>query len=237
MNPVKPEISVVIPAYNEEKCIRACLHTVKSQTISLPYTIIVADNGSTDSTFSIAKQEHVEVVHVKQKGYAHAAIAGIAKTNAEIIAMTDADTFVPSNWLETIYEAFATHPDVVAVGGPYEFYDGPRQHQIVLHLINLVYPKLITTSLCGMNMAFRRDAYEVVGGFSPDINLQADTYLGEKLKKVGRVHFLRKNCVTSSARRYTNSGLMVRELLIRMGNVATIKTFHTTMYKQQIDYR
>lgn len=232
-----PVISVVIPVYNEEKCIRACLLSVKNQTISVPYTIIVADNASTDDTAYLAKKEGVEVIRAKRKGYAHAAIAGIAKTHSRIIAMTDADSVVPPHWLARIYDTFESYPDVVAIGGPYEFYDGPRALRLVLRLINRFNPRLITVSLCGINMAFRREAYEAVGGFSSDINLQADSYLGEQLKKIGRMYFMRDTIVLSSARRYQKPKQFISELSIRITNALMLKFFSTTLYKKQIDYR
>lgn len=230
-------LSVVIPAYNEERYIGACLRSVKNQIISVPYTIIVADNNSTDNTVSLAKAESVEVIQVKQKGYAHAAIAGIAKTNSRIIVMTDADTVVPPDWLSRIYETFEIYPDVVAVGGPYEFQDGSLVLRMMLRGINRVNPRLITSSLCGINMAFRRDAYEAVGGFSPQINLQADTYLGEQLKKNGKLYFRRDNIVMSSSRRYQKPKQFISELFIRIANALMLKFFSTTLYKKQIDYR
>lgn len=233
----KPVISVIVPAYNEAARISACLHSVKNQTISVPYTIIVADNNSTDNTVSLTKEEGVEVICVKEKGYAHAAIAGIAKSNSPVIAMTDADTIVPPDWLARMYETFESHPHVVAVGGPYQFVDGPRALRVILHAMNRIYPQLITTSLCGMNMAFRRNAYEAVGGFSPRINLQADTYLGEQLKKIGKIHFIRDNTVFSSARRFQNPTQLISELSIRVGNALMLKFFSRTLYKKQIDYR
>lgn len=233
----KPVISVIIPAYNEGARIRACLRSVKHQTISVPYTIIVADNNSTDQTIFVAREEGVEVACAKRKGYAYAAIAGIAKTHARIIAMTDADSVVPSDWLVRIHETFESHADVVAVAGPYEFYDGPRMLTMVLRAMNRINPRLLTSSLCGINMAFRRDAYEHVGGFSSEINLQADTYLGEQLKKIGRIYFDRDNTVLSSARRFQKPSQLISEVWIRIANALMLKLFSTTLYKKQKDYR
>jgi len=123
------------------------------------------------------------------------------------------------------------------VGGPYEFRDGSPALRMILRGVNRLNPRHITSSICGMNMAFRRDAYEGVGGFSPRINLQADTYLGERLKKIGRIYFFRDNIVFSSARRYRSASQIVSELVIRLSNVIALRMFHTTLFSRQIDYR
>jgi len=233
----KPVISVIVPAYNEHRLIGDTILALKAQRFPHPYEIIIVDNNSTDATAGIARRLGVRVVTQKQKGYAYAAREGIAHARGHIIAMTDADTAVPPDWLARIYETFESHPHVVAAGGPYEFEEGPRALRIILHAINRINPQLITTSLCGMNMAFRRAAYEEVGGFSSHINLQADTYLGEQIKKIGKIHFIRDNTVLSSARRFQKPKQLIAELSIRIANALMLKFFSTTLYKKQIDYR
>ncbi|OGG29835.1 hypothetical protein A2971_03500 [Candidatus Gottesmanbacteria bacterium RIFCSPLOWO2_01_FULL_46_21] len=233
----KPIISVIVPAYNEELYIAACLDSLKEQQTSVSYEIIVADNNSSDRTVSIAKKCGAQVTVAKQKGYAHTATTAISHAHGRIIAMTDADTLVPPLWLSTISEAFKKYPDVVAVGGPFRYYDGPGYLRFFIDNINRIYPRLLTATICGMNMAFRREAYQAVGGFSPDINLQADTYLGQKLSKLGKLYFLKNNTVVSSARRYRSLSQSIPESLTRMVNALAIRIGMPTLFKKQIDYR
>ena len=233
----KPAISVVVPAYNEERILAACLQHLQDQSFDQPYEIIVANNNSSDRTAQIAREMGARVLDVTKKGYVHAAIAGVQAAQADIIAMTDCDTHVPHDWLKNIYAALETHPDLVAVGGPFEFYDGPIGVRRTIRIINRISPRLMIASLTGMNMAFRKAAYKAVGGFNPEINLQADTYLGKQLADYGKTRLLRHNVVQSSARRYQTGGQILSETWVRMVNSLWLRVFNTTLYKHQPDIR
>jgi cellulose synthase/poly-beta-1,6-N-acetylglucosamine synthase-like glycosyltransferase len=167
----------------------------------------------------------------------HAAIAGIKASQGDIIAMTDADTRVPPHWLQRIYDTLRARPDLVAVGGPFEFHDGPEGVRRAIRFINGISPRLMIASLSGMNMAFRRSAYDAVGGFNPAINLQADTYLGNQLAKHGKTMLIRNNVVQASGRRYQTAGQIISETLVRMLNSLWLKLFNTTLFKDQEDIR
>ena len=233
----EPVISVVVPAYNEERIIATCLQHLQAQDLKLPYEIILANNNSTDKTAEIAQRQGARVLNVAEKGYVHAAIAGVQTARGSIIAMTDADTRVPPHWLQRIYDTLQARPDLVAVGGPFEFHDGPRGVRRVIKLLNSISPRLMIASLSGMNMAFRKSAYEAVGGFNPKINLQADTYLGNRLAKYGKTMLIRDNVVQSSGRRYQTAGQIISETVVRMVNSISIKLFNTTLFKKQADIR
>ena len=234
---LEPVISVVVPAYNEERIIATCLQHLQAQDLQLPYEIIIANNNSTDNTAAIAEKLGARVLNVAEKGYVHAAIAGVQAARGGIIAMTDADTRVPPHWLRRIYETLQARPELVAVGGPFEFHDGPRGVRTVIRLLNRISPRLMIASFSGTNMAFRKSAYEAVGGFDPKINLQADTYLGNRLAKHGKTMLIKDNVVQSSGRRYQTVGQIISETVVRMVNAFWLKLFNTTLFKNQADIR
>ncbi len=88
-----PEFSFVLPCLNEEltlaTCIRKCLGSAKSNGISAE--IIIADNGSSDDSISIASELGCKVINVTKKGYGSALIAGIKNAKGRYIIMGDAD--------------------------------------------------------------------------------------------------------------------------------------------------
>jgi cellulose synthase/poly-beta-1,6-N-acetylglucosamine synthase-like glycosyltransferase len=176
-------------------------------------------------------------LNTTEKGYVHAAIAGVQAAEGEIVAMTDADTRVPLHWLQRIYDTLQARPELAAVGGPFEFHDGPRGVRAVIKLLNGISPRLMIASLSGMNMAFRKSTYEAIGGFNPKINLQADTYLGNRLAKHGKITLIRDNVVLSSGRRYQTVGQIISETVVRIVNSFSIKLFNTTVFKGQADIR
>ena len=72
-------LSVVIPCLNEADTLSTVLRKVHKAMTSLPdvtYELIVADNGSTDGSVGIAKDNMASVVHVATKGYGAALMSG-----------------------------------------------------------------------------------------------------------------------------------------------------------------
>ncbi len=84
-------ISVVIPAFNEEKSIGKVISEIDKTIVK---HIIVVNNNSTDKTHEIAKKHGAIVVFEKKKGYGYACLKGIEKTkelNTDIIVFMDGD--------------------------------------------------------------------------------------------------------------------------------------------------
>lgn len=234
----QPALSIVVPAYNEEKYIADCLKSLTRQVTEFPYEVIVVDNSSTDRTRDIVKKfPTVTLISEQAKGYGEAARTGVRIAKADLIAMTDADTRVNPQWVQNYVSAYRNEPDVVAFGGTYEYYDGPLAVQGFVKLFNLLSPRLITRYLCGMNMSFRRSAYDAIGGFETGVNLQADQLLGLKLARYGKIKFLRNNKTTASARRYTKPIRTIRELGIRSINTASFALLKEPVIRSQTDIR
>ena len=115
---MEPLLSVVIPAYNEEKLLGRCLQAVSNQTFPREkYEILVIDNNSSDKTAEIAKNAGATVMHYKEKqGFSVAKQYGAAQAKADIIAFTDADSVPDKNWLGTAYQLMQ-NPKFVCIGG------------------------------------------------------------------------------------------------------------------------
>jgi glycosyltransferase involved in cell wall biosynthesis len=89
----KRSISIVIPCLNEadtlEICIKKAFQGIQSSKID--GEVVVADNGSSDESIEIAQRCGAKVVHVPEKGYGSALMAGIAAAQGDFIIMGDAD--------------------------------------------------------------------------------------------------------------------------------------------------
>lgn len=95
-------LTIVIPAYNEERNIRSCLDAIAHQTTK-PDAVLVVDNNSTDRTVAIASQyPFVTVVSESKQGIAYARNRGFDAVNDGIIARIDADTTLPVDWVEQV---------------------------------------------------------------------------------------------------------------------------------------
>lgn len=111
-------ISVIVPAYNEEKLIYNCLLNLLNQDFGKDnYEVIVIDNNSSNNTLDIAKKFDVKILREKNRGVTYAIRRGFIEASGEIIAITDADTIVSNKWLSNIYQAFKDNSDPIMVGG------------------------------------------------------------------------------------------------------------------------
>jgi len=114
-----PLISILIPAYNEEKVIA---RTIES-TLEIDYLkkeIIVIDDGSTDNTFLIAKtfeKDGVKILHKENGGKATALNYAINFVKGEIVTILDADTIAGKNSLKEINKVFESSSNVGGVAG------------------------------------------------------------------------------------------------------------------------
>jgi poly-beta-1,6 N-acetyl-D-glucosamine synthase len=115
---VFPSVSVLVPAYNEEKVIARTIEGL-IETDYPDKEIIVIDDGSKDRTLEIANmyKNKVKVLHKENGGKASALNYGIAFSRGEIIVIVDADTIVGRSALKQITKGFGTDPHVAAVAG------------------------------------------------------------------------------------------------------------------------
>jgi len=200
------KVSVVVPAYNEEKYIEKCLTALFHQKEKAD-EIIIVDNNSTDRTRDIVKKFDVKIIQEVEQGITPARNKGFDEAKYEIIARTDADTRVSSTWIQQIKENFR-NVDIAAVSGPAYFYDIPRGIRIS-YWSSIIYYKLIkqkikSNVLLGPNMAIRKNIWEKVRDdiCLDDSLVHEDVDLAVHLAKYGTVGFDRKLTVATSGRRW-----------------------------------
>lgn len=200
-------ISVVIPAYNEEKYLPRTLASL-SKLDRKPDEIIVVDGGSTDRTAKVARAHGATVITVAHRGIGFARDKGLIKAKGDIIAFTDADTIVPGDWLTKIEET-VSRPGVVGVFGTFRVPDGWWVYRGYVNYIqpwlNQLYYWLGIPMAAGQNMAFLRKVGLSVGGFPEDYKIAEDIEMATRLKKSGKV-LLRGDLIVSSSGRRGNEG-------------------------------
>jgi glycosyltransferase involved in cell wall biosynthesis len=210
-------ISVIVCAYNEAAFLPACLHSLLSQTRS-PDEVIVVNNASSDETAAVASAiPGVRVVDEPAKGLVVARERGRLASTGDILAYLDADCRAPLQWLERVEDRFERHEALVAVTGPYRFYDwdllgrslirlydavvAPPTHLLVHYFIGA------GAILYGGNFAVRRAALDRIGGFDRSVEFHGeDTNLGRRLTPHGSIEMARECWLWTSARRYRALG-------------------------------
>ena len=99
-------LSIVIPVYNEENYLKACLDAIAVQTVR-PHEVIVVDNNSTDRSVEIAKSyDFVKLVTEKRQGRGFARSAGFDAASSDILGRIDADSILAPDWAERVLNDF-----------------------------------------------------------------------------------------------------------------------------------
>ncbi len=214
-------LSFVVPAYNEEAYLPACLESILAQTGELgnAVEIIVVNNASTDRTREVALDyAGVRVVDEPQKGLTFARQAGFAASSGELIANVDSDSRLTPGWVETVLAEFAAEQKLVALSGPFVYYDlSPGQRvsvrcfYAVAYLVYALnrYVLRAGSMVQGGNFVLRRAALEKIGGFNTVIAFYGeDTDIARRMNQVGDVKFTFELKMFSSARRLKKEGML-----------------------------
>ncbi|WP_405520018.1 glycosyltransferase [Streptomyces canus] len=213
--PVTQPVSVLVPAYNEAKCIES---TVRSLMASEhPIEVLVIDDGSSDGTARIVEAmglPNVRVVRQLNAGKPAALNRGLANARHDIIVMMDGDTVFEPSTVRELVQPFGD-PRVGAVAGNAKVGNrdsliGAWQHIEYVMGFNLdrrMYDVLrCMPTIPGAVGAFRRSALERVGGMSDD-TLAEDTDITMAMHRDGwRVVYAEK------ARAWTEAPESVQQL-------------------------
>lgn len=121
---MKPQISIVIPVYNKDKCIKDTLKSVFNQTFTA-YEVIIINDGSTDaSEVEILKfqSEKIKYFKTENRGVSQARNLGIDKATGTYIAFLDADDIWFPNHLQNLIALVTNYPNCGIYATNYEFY-------------------------------------------------------------------------------------------------------------------
>jgi glycosyltransferase involved in cell wall biosynthesis len=192
VNQQKPlTLSIVIPAYNEENHIKACLDAIALQS-EMPDEVIVVDNNSTDKTAEIAQEySFVRVVREKRQGIVYARNRGFNTVKSQLIGRIDSDTILPTDWVERVKEFYEdeNHSEHALTGGGYFYnvrlprFNGWVQGQVAYRFIRL---NLGFYSLWGSNMVLPKSVWDAVEPKTCKRNdIHEDVELGIHLNEMG----------------------------------------------------
>ncbi len=175
---MRKTLSVIIPAFNEERLIGACLDAIAAQT-DMPDEVIVVDNNSTDLTVEIAQSyPFVTVLHERKQGIVYARNAGYDATKCDIIGRIDADVTIPRGWVHRVRKFYANpiHDEFGLTGNGrpnnlrFSRINGWLQGQIAFRVNRLLMGHYI---FFGSNMAFPRKIWQKI---RTDICLRTDIH-------------------------------------------------------------
>lgn len=159
--------SLILPVYNEERYIKACLDAIAQQTI-MPDEVLVIDNNCTDKTIAIACQyDFVTIIRETHQGLIYARNTGFNTATSDVLGRIDADSVLVNNWVETVIEAFETDEKLQGVTGLAKTYLFPFAKNYTPTTVSKSYLQFVEASyrvgmMWGANMAIRRRAWHTV---------------------------------------------------------------------------
>ncbi|MBU0729475.1 MAG: glycosyltransferase [Proteobacteria bacterium] len=193
------QFSIIIPVYNAGKTLADLLTSLKNQTFSGLFEIILIDDCSTDDSVSIVKQFDVTIIESpKNQGPAVCRNVGAQRATGEILVFTDSDCRVDASWLDTIRKRFEKGETEAVMGRlvlPSSTYLGDSISALGFPAGGLVgYEKIwpvdqngYTESLSTCNCAMSREVFHEAGGFDETFPYPGgeDTLLAYSLRKSG----------------------------------------------------
>ncbi|WP_375201004.1 glycosyltransferase family 2 protein [Hyphococcus sp.] len=190
--------SVVVPYYNERDFLAATLASLKAQTVR-PLRLILVDNASTDGSSEIARAELADAqgidvlfIHEDTPGQAAALKLGIANASTEFVAICDADTIYPPEYLARAQSRYDSEGRKVVAILATALYDAPHCLDSKLRRLKMrIVPHLLRRQCHagGYAHTFRTDALKRAGGYSRRLwpHLRKDHELIHRVWKEGRV--------------------------------------------------
>ncbi|MBM3901537.1 MAG: glycosyltransferase [Verrucomicrobia bacterium] len=211
----RPKVSVVIPAFNEERLLPATLGAIREASRGFgdrgwTHEWIVCDNNSTDRTAEIAAAAGARVVFEPVNQIGRARNAGARAATGEWILFIDADSR-PTRELFADAVATASRPGVIAIGSTIRLDGGGLSAAVAAEGWNLV--SRLARLLAGSFIMVERQAFETVGGFSLEFYAGEELDLVRRLKAQGkqdhrRIVILHRNPLETSARKVRLYGPM-----------------------------
>jgi len=193
------KFSVIIATYNRADELPRTLESLKAQEVNEPWEVIVVDNNSSDNTREVVEGVKsfpvpLRYVFEKEQGRSAALNAGIRAAQGEILAITDDDVRVDPHWLVNSERALGELNCDYVGGKALPIWSGKRpdwlpnrsgKHWGVIALLDYG-PEPVEFGdrvPLGVNMAFRREAFERAGLWDNSIGRKAGTLLGQEVRE------------------------------------------------------
>jgi glycosyltransferase involved in cell wall biosynthesis len=213
---MNPTLSVVIPAWNEAKCIARAIDSLRRAAAvyererGATAEIIVVDNNSQDRTGEVARAQGATVVFEPVNNIGKARNTGARAARGQYLAFCDADNQVTENLLVLIHDHL-TDPRIAGGGTWIE----PERRNLKIAFFYFVWHLYVTCSRVGVGMMHCRKAdFDSFGGFDESIYAAEDIQLAYDLKRIGRPRrqkfkLIRRGWIITSTRKIDQTPLHV----------------------------
>lgn len=189
-----PDVSIVMPAYNEEENILQTLLSIANNETKWAVEIVVVNNNSKDQTEALVKATGIPCITELEQGITVARNAGLAVANGKYILNADADTIYPKDWIEQMIKPLAERENIAAVYGRFSFIPiaGTSRFSYFIYEYFADLSRWINKTFrdeamnaYGFNSGFRREEGLSVDGFNHPAGTNEDGWLALKLREKG----------------------------------------------------
>ena len=182
------KVSIVIPAYNEERLITGCLAAINDAIATngdrgFEFQVIVVDNNSTDRTAELAEQAGAQVCFEPVNQIARARNAGAAIADGEWLLFIDADSLLSPEILGDIFSVI-TSGTAIGCGSTMRMEGIPFWARLSLALWSCI--SISFRWAAGALILCRADAFREIGGFDESFYVAEEIALSRQLKKLAR---------------------------------------------------
>jgi glycosyltransferase involved in cell wall biosynthesis len=212
---MEPVISIIIPAYNEEKKIRETVQ--QFSRLALPHEVIVSDSASTDRTVEIAKQCADKTVMLppgKKPGVSPARNDGVNVARGSFLVFIDSDTFIPQPdiFFRKALARFESNPNLLGLSARIEVQKdiATPSDRAVSSLMNIwffILNKVFHIGIAsGKFIMVGAEAFKKTGGFDERLKTAEDVDMFSKLSKLGATRIALDLAVFHEGRRFHHLG-------------------------------
>jgi len=180
-------ISIIIPTFNSEKFLAQCLDAVKGQNISDgQIEIIIADNGSTDSTVDIAKKYTGNIIVEENANVSGLRNIGAKQSKGDILFFLDSDCVPANGWIENALRIIETQ-NVGATGCWYQISNDSTWVEKVwdAHMSWRRETGRYVSWIPSGNLIIKKNVFDSVNGFNDELQTGEDTDICNRLVNSG----------------------------------------------------
>lgn len=228
-------VSIIIPAYNEEKNLPATIVNLQNifKSLNQKYEIIVANNNSTDKTEEIAKKSGCVVINQDERNIGKTRNAGADKANGSVLIFVDADS-LPSKKLITQALSALTNKNIYAVTTITTFTHYPTLFSYGVWFYNLA-SKLLGLGV-GQFIAIKAKTFKELNGFDQSYYAFEEINFFKRLKqKFGhKALFVSLTPIQTSPRKFEKGKTDTSKFLLLL--TLSVLGFKVGRDKTQLDF-
>ncbi len=235
-----PEVSIMIPAWNEQDSIYRTLSSLASSDTPLKVELVVINNNSSDGTQNVLNALGVKSYFQPEQGISHARELGLQMAKGKYHLCADSDTYYPPKWIDLMTAPMRADNTIVGVYGRYSFMPPEGESKLLLKAYETVTGLLIRLrkykreyiNVLGFTMGFVTEIGRKNGGFEVkrvrkfDNSKDSEDFVDESedgrmalnLKRTGKLKLIThpKARVYTSSRRLSAEGGLMKSFVSRL---------------------